>query len=342
MRTMTSRSETTRLRAATLAWCAAAVTLSACGGGDGSNDSSPETPTAFEREAAASATAGNSGACAAIRPFHWSIGDASGVRAQGQVGTDAPTAQTVMAIASASKLIYGAYVAEQRGGHLTGEDVKMLNFTSGYTEFDICLAGQTVGECQSNHGPVIRNGSYIAEHDGYFFYSGGHMQKHATLMGLGSDDNAALAQHIMAGLNGALQLSYTQPQPPGGVQTSAAEYGRFLQRVVAGQLRIHGLLGSHAVCATPGLCDSAIESPVPPDRLFHYSIGHWVETDAPEGDGAFSSAGAFGFYPWIDASKQWWGVIARQADAGGENGAGMQSLRCGREIRKAWLSGVAR
>lgn len=341
MQTMTCPPDPTRLRAALLAWCTAVLTLSACGGGS-SDDNTAEVPSATEREAAASATAGNSGACASIRPFHWSIGDASGVRAQGSVGPDAPTAQTVMPIASASKLIYGAYVAEQRGGRLTEEDVAMLNFTSGYTEFDICLPGQTVGQCQSNHGPVIRNGSYIPEHDGYFLYSGGHMQKHATLMGLAADHNAALAQRISRGLNGAMQLAYSQPQLAGGVQTSAAEYGRLLQRVVAGQLHIHDLLGSHAVCATPALCDSAIDSPVPPDALFHYSIGHWVETDAPEGDGAYSSAGAFGFYPWIDASKQWWGVIARHDEAGGEPGAGMQSLLCGREIRKAWLNAVAR
>jgi len=28
-----------------------------------------------------------------------------------------------------------------------------------------------------------------------------------------------------------------------------------------------------------------------------YAIGYWVEDDATYGDGAFSSAGSFGFYP---------------------------------------------
>jgi len=55
------------------------------------------------------------------------------------------------------------------------------------------------------------------------------------------------------------------------------------------------------------------------------------------GDGAFSSAGAFGFYPWIDAGRRYYGVIARRDSAG----EGYDSARCGRLIRKAWLSGVA-
>lgn len=317
------------------------VGLASCGGGSDDGDA-PGEPTTAQREAAASATAANHSACAAIQPFHWSVGDATGVLAQGSIGTQAPAADTVMSIASASKWLYGAYVAEQRAGNLTADDVKLLNFTSGYTEFDFCLPEHTVGQCQSAQGPVIQNGSYVPAHDGFFFYSGGHMQKHATLMGLGGDDNTALAQHIVAGLNGALQLAYTQPQLAGGGQTSAAQYGRFLQRVVAGDLRIKSLLGAHATCATPQLCNTAISSPAPADELMHYAIGHWVETDATRGDGAFSSAGGLGFYPWIDAGKRWWGVVARESTVVVDGlGPGAQSLRCGREIRKAWLRGTA-
>ena len=67
-----------------------------------------------------------------------------------------------------------------------------------------------------------------------------------------------------------------------------------------------------------------------------YAAGHWVEDDPVTGDGAFSSPGAFGFYPWIDQSKTYYGVVARMA----QNGA-WPSVQCGRLIRKAWLSGTA-
>ena len=87
-------------------------------------------------------------------------------------------------------------MVEQLGVLLTDEEASYLNFTSGYTEFDRCLKDQTVAECQSYQSRRVRNGGYVPEHKGRFYYSGGHMQKQATLIGLGPDDNAALAAHL--------------------------------------------------------------------------------------------------------------------------------------------------
>ena len=50
---------------------------------------------------------------------------------------------------------------------------------------------------------------------------------------------------------------------------------------------------------------------------------------------AFSSPGAFGFYPWIDAGKTTYGIVAR-ADMGGA----IPSVYCGRLIRKAWMTAI--
>ncbi|WP_374563021.1 hypothetical protein [Ideonella sp.] len=303
-------------------------------------------PTMAERIAAAHSTAENNALCQAVRPFYWSVGDATGPRTDGRVGLMAPGAHTMMSIASASKLIDGAYVVEQLGVRLTDDEVSYLNFTSGYTEFDRCLKDQTVAECQSYQSRRIHNGGYVPENKGRFYYSGGHMQKQATLVGLGPDDNTALAAHINAGLGGTA-FQYTQPQLAGGVKTNAAEYGRFLQHIVDGQLKIRALLGTHAVCTNPATCPTAVYSPIPSDESWHYSVGHWVEDDPVVGDGAFSSPGAFGFYPWIDAGKRWWGVLAREsivnlgrADKTATPAA--ESLYCGRQIRAAWLSGQPR
>jgi hypothetical protein len=303
-------------------------------------------PTLKQRTAAAREVAETHPACQAISPFYWSVGDARGTQADGRVGLGAPREGTVMSIASASKLVYGTYVVERRGGVLTDEDVRMLNFTSGYTQFDRCLKGQTVAECQSFHSRRIDNGGYVPEHDGHFLYSGGHMQKHATLMGLGPDDNIALAADINAGLGGTA-FAYSQPQLAGGVKTDAAEYGRLLRRIVAGELKMRQALGTHAVCTNPATCPSALYTPVPPDESWHYAIGHWVEDDPLVGDDAFSSAGAFGFYPWIDAGKRWWGVLARESyqglgDPDPHHHPGAMSAFCGREIRWAWVHGQGR
>ena len=111
-------------------------------------------------------------------------------------------------------------------------------------------------------------------------------------------------------------------------------YGAFLRRIL-GDLVIRDSLGSHAVCTNPSTCPTALYSPVPAAESWHYSLAHWVEDDPTVGDGAFSSAGAFGFYPWIDASKTYYGILARYSVSAN---AYIQSVQCGRLLRKAWLS----
>ena len=176
---------------------------------------------------------------------------------------------------------------------------------------------------------------------GRFAYDGGHMQKHASLvspgMGLGAMGNAALAAEIRRVLGTDIGIEYTQPQLAGGIRTSAADYAIFLRKILAGQLRISALLGSNATCTNPATCPTAVNSPIGGSLSWHYSIGHWVEDDPASGDGSFSSAGAFGFYPWINADKTLYGIVARLSVAGG----GEASALCGVRIRKAWETGVA-
>ena len=291
-------------------------------------------PSAGQRASAAQSTAETNDKCRAVQPFYWSIGDARGVLADGRAGARAPTAATQMPIASASKLVYAAFVAQQRQGRLTNDDVRFLTFTSGYAQFRACRRGQTVDECDA----MGRNGEHEASTDGKFAYNGGHMQRHAVLAGLGPLDDAGLARAINETLGTSFR--YLQPQLAGGIAASAADYGELLRRIVGGQLQMKSLLGTHAVCTNPATCASAAASPFTAGDV-HYSIGHWIEDDA-EGDGAFSSAGAFGFYPWISRDQTTWGILARFAPAFGRAQAGVASLMCGRQIRAAWTSGAAR
>jgi CubicO group peptidase (beta-lactamase class C family) len=311
----------------------AAVLLSTAGGALGA---AAEVPLA-QRAEAARQTAHANPACVAVRPFYWSIGDAGGVKAEGREGLRAPAADTALPIASASKLVYGAYVVQKHGGRLTADDIRFLTFTSGYTDFDKCRRHQTVAACDA----AGRNGEHEAASDGRFYYNGGHMQRHATLDGEGPDDDAELARRVNAMLG--TSFSYSQPQLAGGITASASDYGRFLQRIVAGELLMHDQLGTHAVCTNPATCPTAVYTPMAGDESPHYAIGHWVEDDPATGDGAFSSAGAFGFYPWIDRGVSWWGVLARvDWHVASKPGPGVESLYCGRQIRAAWLDGRAR
>ncbi|MGD9833350.1 MAG: hypothetical protein AB7U92_11425 [Piscinibacter sp.] len=316
----------------------AALALSACGGGGDDAGSpgvpSPPPPDNSARIAAATATAASSSnACAAIRPFYWEIGDRSTALASGAVGGTTYGAGTTMNIASASKWLYGAYVVQRRAGAPTAEDIKHLTFRSGYTRFAICLPGQTVDGCLN----YLNNGEYVPASDGRFDYGGGHMQKHASLIGLGALNNASLAAELRGQLGSDIVLTFSQPQPAGGVVSTPADYARFLRKLLGGSLALGSLLGSQAVCTNPLTCPTADGTPVPTTESWHYSLGHWVEDDPVVGDGAFSSAGAFGFYPWIDAGRTHYGIVAREAAAG----SGEASVNCGRLIRKAWVTGIA-
>ncbi|MGN6528633.1 MAG: hypothetical protein ACTHL8_19755 [Burkholderiaceae bacterium] len=286
-------------------------------------------PELARRAEAARAAAAHDPACVAVQPFYWSVGDAGGMQADGREGRHAPAAETKMPVASASKWVYAAYVVQQRQGSLSADDVRFLTLTSGYTDFRFCLRGQTVEQCDR----FLGNGRHVAANDGRFDYGGGHMQRHAVLDALGPDDDAALAAHVNAALGTA--FAYAQPQLAGGLRATPAQYGVFLQGIVGGRLDMRAALGTHAVCTDPATCPTAVYSPAAPLAL-HYSIGHWVEDEPGTGDGAFSSAGAFGFYPWISADKAWWGVVARVDH---RRTAAMDSARCGRRIRAAWLAG---
>ncbi len=300
-----------------------------------------------QRAAAAEQTARSAASCKPAQPFYWEIGDAHGPLAGGQVGANAPTRDTQMHIASASKLIYSAYVAERRGAALTSEDIRFLTFESGYTRFRVCRPNQTEEACLNS----LMNGlgRPNASTEGRFDYNGGHMQKHASMMGLANMDRDAMAAEIRRGLpqlGTGWNFSYIQAQPAGGGASSVADYAHFLSAIVGGRLQIAKLLGAHKVCANPQTCpNEAVKTPIPLSETWHYSIGHWVEDDPKVGDGAFSSPGAFGFYPWISADKRYYGIVGRENHHMSFEEEGrpyVESVDCGRDIRAAWMSGQNR
>jgi hypothetical protein len=305
--------------------------LAACGGGG--SESTNVSPEDAARVAAANQTATSHPECAISRlgaPFYWEIGDANGVRANGQVGSGAPDASTLMSIASASKWVYAAYAVQRLG--LRSQDVPYLNFTSGYTEMvlPLCAVGDTVASC------VQGKDGLVASTQNRFFYGSGHMQVHAsTVLGIGAMDNGDLTADF-ARVLGDHGFTFTQPQMAGGLVANAAGYASFLRRLLRGELTLGSALGANKVCTN---CASAIAAPVPATEFWNYSLGHWVEDDPNVGDGAFSSAGVLGFYPWISADRTLYGVVARRDDL--EDNSGYESARCGRLIRRAFQTGVA-
>jgi len=287
-------------------------------------------PASSRESAAATATAETNAGCLAAAPFYWEIGDASGMLASGSVGEAAPVASTLLSIASASKWLFSAYAVQKMGGTPAATYIPFFNLTSGYTGFGACPASGTIDDCLAGAA-----GMESAADVGKFYYDSGHFQKLASLLGLGADDNAALAAEVESQIGPEIQIGYTQPEPAAGVQTSADQYVLFLRRLLVGSpnpLLIGPLLGSDAVCTEA--CSTAVFSPI--SNHWHYSLGHWVEDDPAVGDGAFSSPGRTGFYPWVNATRTNYGVLARDGASGSQN-----STLCGSAIRKAWTTGVA-
>jgi CubicO group peptidase (beta-lactamase class C family) len=318
---------------------ACALVVVACGssstaGPDASVDASandaPSDALASKTNAVDDTIASNA-LCTALPNFYWEIGDANGALASGKVGA-LFDATTKMDIASASKLVFAAYVVEKFDDDFESLDGNAMRMLSGYVSFDdtSCATSSTVSDCFSQGSNAV----FTAADVGKFYYGGGHFQKYAVDLGLGDDDTDALATEIKSLVGTDLAFTYGSPQLAGGINTSASDYASFLRKILSNELAIHDALGVNAVCTLPASCPSAVYSPAP--AAWHYSYGHWIEDD-PSGDGAFSSPGAFGFYPWIDATKTYYGILAR---ASLDTGAYIASAECGAVIRKAFITGA--
>ncbi len=286
----------------------------------------------------------SNGKCNSIGNFYWIIGDKSGKLIDGSKGTTY-NENTRIPIFSASKMVFGAYVLEKIGGknNLNDTLIRGLNFTAGYTSDStvFCRPSDTVKICfDTFHASSFNQSNF---NNRKFFYSSGHMQNIASgpELGLADKTNSTLGPAINEVLEFDSELTFvsefsfislgsqnTVPVGPilaGAMKTNAKSYGNFLNKVVDGTLlNFKNALGYESVYTSN--CTG--------NNCLMYSMGHWVENNF---DGAFSSVGALGFYPWISKSKNYWGILARHDNIlnGGDNST--ESLECGQQLRKAFL-----
>lgn len=282
--------------------------------------------------------------CNSIGNFYWVIGDTTGKLIDGSKG-NTYNENTRIPIFSASKMVFGAYVLEKIGGKQNLNDTleRGLNFTAGYTtpSKEFCEPTDTVKTCfDNNHASSFSQNNY---NNRKFLYTSGHMQSIASLPELGLSDktNSTLGPAINQVLNFDSEMFYISsfsfkllglpvntavgPLLAGGIQTNAKSYGTLLTKIVDGTLsHFKNALGHQSVYTNN--CTG--------NNCRMYSMGHWVENDF---DGAFSSVGAMGFYPWISQSKNYWGILARKDDVVAGKDNSLESVECGQEIRKAFL-----
>lgn len=276
------------------------------------------------------AVAVTNAACKDLGDMYWVIGDKHGEIVSGTVGTQYTGTKEVK-LASAAKWLFSAYALEKVGGTLSPDLIKGLNFTSGHVSQNTCFPFETIGKC-FNRG---NNNEYNASYDGVFYYAAGHMQSVATnILGIGDMRASEYATALSETLNLNPHISSTIPLMSGAGSLTPDAYGRFLQSILQGKLLIGGYLGAYAHCGNPTTCpNSAAHSPIPETDTWSYSLGHWVES-GPDAYAAYSSPGAFGFYPWISKDKKYWGLLVRESKS---PSAYWDSAVCGKEIRTEFI-----
>ncbi|MCO5399523.1 serine hydrolase [Ralstonia soli] len=335
----------TQARRAPKAWAFAgfgirlAAVFGVCGAGMAMAHA--EAPSLAVRRAAVESTLAHAGSCQRLGDYYWEIGDAKGVLMRGQHGQRISANKTVR-LASASKWVFGAYVAERTHGKPTPAEIDALTMRSGYDGLNplLCNRNDTVQSCFERG----RNSTFTPGHVGRFSYNGGHDQKLLINLGFGGADADTLSNELdrqlanTPGLRDAdkpLGIRYLAPEPGGGMIATPSTYGQFLRRLMRGEYELGKMLGQHAVCTEPGTCANAVSTPAA--LPWHYALNYWIE-DHPGGDGAFSSPGAFGFYPWITADKRYYGMLVRETLA---PRAYVRSAACGALIRRAFAEGLA-
>lgn len=154
-----------------------------------------------------------------------------------------------------------------------------------------------------------------------------------------ASNETTLTAEVQSRIGTDVPFICAQPQLAGSLAMTPDACAKLLRKMLSGGLRIGALLGTGPVCTNPLTCgtDQAVFSRSRRRSAATTRSPTGWKTTPGVGDAAFSSPGAFGFYPWIDASKTCYGVLARVA----QNGA-FPSVQCGRLIRKAWMTGTAR
>lgn len=331
-----------------LAGGVSALVLIGCGAGGEGAEGVPGAALATSRaaltlnEQAAVNTANSSPDCTGLGDFYWEVGTGTAKSFGFSRGTSV-TETSVMPLASSSKWLYAsAYVQSKGYLNLSADEKKRLNFTSGFLEGADATcgdAGTTVSAC---YGSSYKNVAYNSLQDGNFYYDGGHLQKLA-LDDMPSRTGTGVAS-VVDWLNN--QLGTSLPQSPsavavaGGFWGSAAQYRVFLQKLLTNQYAMSVRLNADAVPAYPG-GPGVTYTPWQTGQAY-YGLGHWLERESVNGTWTVtghSSPGMFGFYPWVEAGKSQYMILAR-VRTNTTGGEGEFSRVCAHKVLTAYTSGV--
>jgi CubicO group peptidase (beta-lactamase class C family) len=155
-----------------------------------------------------------------------------------------------------------------------------------------------------------------------FHYAPGHMHLAALMAERATDKkwNAIFREEIGDPLEMSAAARYDNednPDPAGGARASGSDYAAFMLALARGELLTPA--SQAALLSDQSGVARIAHSPVSAyGWTWRYGLGCWKECyeerwgAACDASTVYSSAGAFGFYPWIDAATGRWGVVALQ------------------------------
>lgn len=324
------------------------VLLTSAGCGGGANPSAPSAPapvapppTASQPDFSAVTTEADASIASDLAIL---IGDETGILFSYEKGGYETDDQ--VAIASASKMIFGLLLWDLvESGDLNRNDTpdthigfwtslagdarsdvtldQLLGFTSGFNEPPAnpgCISDSAIAltDCVET---IYLDGLDTLPGNA-FYYGPEHMQI-AGLMASAATGQT-IAELIDARLSQPFGLTQTlypsaagdNPRFSGQMRSSADDVARLLTAILAGNLVSDrdGYLEDRTASVSFGSRPVGLDG-----QDWHYGFGFWKECDdlsyttACDDNPIISSPGAFGFTPWIDFDRGYWGIVAIEA-----------------------------
>lgn len=202
---------------------------------------------------------------------------------------------------------------------------QLFAFTSGFNgtaEQPSCIGEATISlrACVRQ----IHDGGLDSPPDQSFNYGNEHMQIAALAMvqARGRSIDTIMRERLLDRLGVSAETRYTlgagdNPTYSGGMRSTGEDYGLVLAAILRGDIFadragfLTDRVGQRPVATVPGAISQ--------NRLnWHYGFGFWKEctgasyTASCDTAPVISSAGAFGFTPWIDFNRGYWAVIVTE------------------------------
>lgn len=204
----------------------------------------------------------------------------------------------------------------------------LLSFTSGLTKEPLCinLKNSSFDDCVLKIAKT--NFNTTKEPGQEFYYSGNHLQV-AGLMAIrakGYNNWGQIFDEFQRETRLFVKARYDlpseeNPRLAGGMHLTGEEYMKFLKKLKAGLVISRELMN---IAYTDRIAGAKIgNSPIVKalNQDWHYGYGSWIECNSKKFNcpktTRLSSPGAYGSYPYIDFSNNYFGMLATYETPGG-------------------------